>query len=266
MTERQIEKWMLDDKYLNEENDSYVYFILHGYDGYMDAIENPDNKNYKLQWDEKSYVKVGISKDPQKRLTAIQLSSPIKLTCLGYLPANEDIEKKIHRCLKKHHSRGEWFKYNGSVHEYIDSLYLLDYKGQPQPSYYDKKYPSSCFFENNGARVRLVDSSYYEADKDIPNMMRLLFGDCVQNPVARKAHIDDFNDIIDAGESYWKTGLDYNYPRKFSERTIRKVMMHFGMEKICKNALESQRAADAEIAKKTTDAMGKHMEPLFKNN
>ena len=45
MTERQIEKWMLDDKYLNEENDSYVYFILHGYDGYMDAIENPDNKN-----------------------------------------------------------------------------------------------------------------------------------------------------------------------------------------------------------------------------
>ena len=138
-----MKKWMLDDKYLNKKHDSYVYFILHGYDGYMDAIENPDNKNYKLQWDEKSYVKVGISKDPQKRLTAIQLSSPINLTCLGYIPANEDIEKKIHRCLKKHHSRGEWFKYNGSVHEYIDSLYLLDYKGQPQPSYYDKKYPSS---------------------------------------------------------------------------------------------------------------------------
>ena len=43
-------------------------------------------------------------------------------------------------------------------------------------------------------------------------------------------------------------------------------MMHFGMEKICKNALESQRAADAEIAKKATDAMEKHMEPLFNRN
>jgi len=253
---------MLDDKYLNEENDCYVYFILHGYEGYLEAIEE-DGYGSK-GWDEKSYVKVGISKDPQKRLTAIQLSSPIKLTVLGYIPGNEAIEKKIHHHLKKHHSRGEWFKYNWEVHEFIDSLYLLNYKGEPQPNYYDEKYPNSCHHAQSG-KVRLDDPFYYEAEEDIPDMMRLLFGGRMSNPTARKAHVDEFNDIINAGESYWVTG-SFSDVRKFSQRTIKKIMRHFEMELICKKALEEQRADDAARNKFVNDAMSKHMETLFKNN
>jgi hypothetical protein len=258
VTQSQIEKWQRDDKYLNKQNDCYVYFILHGYEGYLESI-------VRRKWDEKSYVKVGISKDPKKRLSTIQLSNPIELIILGYIPGNETIEKKIHHHLKEHHSRGEWFKYNYQVHEFIDGLYLLDYKGEKQHSYYDEKYPSLCHHAHNKS-VRLHDPFYYEAEDDIPDMMRLLFGDSMEQTYeARKTHIDEFNDIIDVGESYWKIG-GFGDVRKFSQRTIKKVMRHFKMHRICANALDALRTKQAEGRERYLKKMDEIFSRSKKNN
>ena len=78
---------------------SFVYFIRNG-----------------------SYVKIGISENPEQRLSALQGSSPIELELLCVVPGGRKLENKLHRQFKSLRGSGEWFKAEQELMEYIINL------------------------------------------------------------------------------------------------------------------------------------------------
>ena len=77
-------------------NQSFVYFIRNG-----------------------SYIKIGISENPQARLDALQTSSPLKLELLDYIPGGRKLENKLHKKFKHLRESGEWFRAEQDLVEYI---------------------------------------------------------------------------------------------------------------------------------------------------
>ena len=67
-------------------------------------------------------VKIGYSKNPDMRLTALQTANPNKLELLYSFPSFQWKEKEIHQELIAHHINLEWYKYNDYVKEYIEKL------------------------------------------------------------------------------------------------------------------------------------------------
>lgn len=81
----------------------YIYFIL----------------NYDSQ-----AVKIGIAKNVKRRLASLQTSSPSKLELLGIIKTKSvnnarKIEKLLHEKFAKNRIRGEWFKTNVELLDYI---------------------------------------------------------------------------------------------------------------------------------------------------
>lgn len=54
-------------------------------------------------------VKVGFSKEPEKRLKELQTGSPYKLSLLTQWPGNETDERRAHARLRRYKIGGEWF-------------------------------------------------------------------------------------------------------------------------------------------------------------
>ena len=81
----------------------YIYFIL----------------NYDSQ-----AVKIGIAKNVKRRLASLQTSSPSKLELLGIIKTKSvnnarKIEKSLHEKFAENRIRGEWFKTNVELLDYI---------------------------------------------------------------------------------------------------------------------------------------------------
>ena len=55
-------------------------------------------------------VKIGVAKDPQKRLRALQTAHSEKLYIRNLIPALHENERILHERLKEHQLMGEWFK------------------------------------------------------------------------------------------------------------------------------------------------------------
>jgi len=66
---------------------------------------------YLIQSQEDGYYKIGISKNPNKRLLTLQTgnSSPLKLINTYQTEFAEKIEGTLHRRYKHLHKEGEWF-------------------------------------------------------------------------------------------------------------------------------------------------------------
>jgi T5orf172 domain len=82
---------------------AYVYFIL-----------NQDSKA----------VKIGFAKDVQKRLAALQTSSPNRLKILGSIktescPTAKFLERSLHQKFANLHINGEWFRVDAVLLDYI---------------------------------------------------------------------------------------------------------------------------------------------------
>ncbi len=54
-------------------------------------------------------VKLGWSRDPEKRLHELQTGSPVDLRLLAIFPATERIERSLHEVFADCRIRGEWF-------------------------------------------------------------------------------------------------------------------------------------------------------------
>lgn len=65
---------------------------------------------YFVQAGDDGPVKIGITTDIRRRLTALRTGSPAPLRLLGHLPANSSFEKGLHRRLAAARLHGEWFK------------------------------------------------------------------------------------------------------------------------------------------------------------
>lgn len=59
-------------------------------------------------------VKIGISKNIERRIGQLQTGSPHKLKLMGYIEANNDkkLEKTLHKKYSNHRGIGEWFCLN----------------------------------------------------------------------------------------------------------------------------------------------------------
>jgi hypothetical protein len=55
-------------------------------------------------------IKIGVSRDVEKRLRGIDIHLPEPIMLLGAVAGSIPTEKLIHERLKPHHIRGEWFR------------------------------------------------------------------------------------------------------------------------------------------------------------
>lgn len=110
--------------------------------GQSAKLVTPGNRTYSLDGDKLTHqshfvyfilnedsnaIKIGRAKDVDKRLNALQTSSPSKLKLLksvqieGKQAANE-LEKSLHRKFSENRLVGEWFKAETILLEYISQL------------------------------------------------------------------------------------------------------------------------------------------------
>ena len=62
-----------------------------------------------------TFVKIGYTNDPNKRLECIQTCCPYEVSIVGLFPyltelAARDMEKSLHKRFEKFRVRGEWYK------------------------------------------------------------------------------------------------------------------------------------------------------------
>lgn len=87
---------------------TYVYFITNG---------------------RKNVVKIGVAKNPSKRLKTFQTANHEKLIVLRVIRLNSRteafrLERALHQKFKKYHIRGEWFKLTSTVLSFIENFQL----------------------------------------------------------------------------------------------------------------------------------------------
>jgi len=78
------------------------------------------------------YVKIGKSRDPVSRINNLQTSSPTELRTLFILEG--DREREMHTLFAEYRIRGEWFRVEGRLKQFI-----IEHLGTPQdgPPFYD---------------------------------------------------------------------------------------------------------------------------------
>ena len=69
----------------------------------------------------KGPIKIGFSKDPQKRMKSLQTGSAEPLSMLGLVKGGRAIEAIIHRRLARNRLHGEWFERCPEVESFISS-------------------------------------------------------------------------------------------------------------------------------------------------
>lgn len=78
--------------------------------GFVYAIESGDA------------VKIGWSNNPRRRVHNLTTGSPVQHRLIGFIEATKDREFELHAQLSIHRIRGEWFRKEGLVIEFIKSL------------------------------------------------------------------------------------------------------------------------------------------------
>ena len=71
------------------------------------------------------YVKIGVSKDPHKRLKELQTGNPLPLKLILTMPGSFDTEKALHDYFKSARVEGEWFRLSGK--EIKNCILALDH-------------------------------------------------------------------------------------------------------------------------------------------
>lgn len=83
---------------------------------------------YFALWAQKNIVKIGLSRNPQKRAEGLVASSKkARIVLLGVAPGTEQIETSIHNVLHWHRHSLEWFLYTKQVENFIN-WFLADPK------------------------------------------------------------------------------------------------------------------------------------------
>ena len=65
------------------------------------------------------FLKIGYTKDIKKRLSQLQVSSPVKLELLHLIEGDLSLEKELHVLFKDHATNGEWFSFSEDIVNYF---------------------------------------------------------------------------------------------------------------------------------------------------
>ena len=82
---------------------------------------------YFILNEDSNAIKIGLAKDPTKRLKSLQTSSPAKLAIIKTmqvdgLKAAQELEQSLHKQFGEIRLTGEWFKAGATLLEYIGQL------------------------------------------------------------------------------------------------------------------------------------------------
>src|SRR5262249_45238273 len=64
-------------------------------------------------------IKIGVTRDVERRLRALATGSAVPLELLATLPGGRSLEKKLHERFRRFHVRGEWFRADEVLLRYI---------------------------------------------------------------------------------------------------------------------------------------------------
>lgn len=67
-------------------------------------------------------VKIGFSERHDVRLKSLQIACPDDLTVIGTLPGTRRLEAKMHKRFHEYREKGEWFRIEGELAEFIGGL------------------------------------------------------------------------------------------------------------------------------------------------
>lgn len=102
-----------------DEDTEYASYLNFAYDEDEDEDEELDNELYFILEAQSNSIKIGVSKDVEKRLSQLQTSNAFPLLLIGRMQNRIDLEKNLHEKFKKYRLKGEWFSTNVSLIEYI---------------------------------------------------------------------------------------------------------------------------------------------------
>lgn len=71
---------------------------------------------------ENGFVKVGHSENPPERIGQLQQGNPRKLQLIATIDASDTLEYQIKAEFRKFHIRGEWYRPDPEVFEYIRNI------------------------------------------------------------------------------------------------------------------------------------------------
>lgn len=75
---------------------------------WLEELEDPSFV-YVIQGDPGTPIKVGVAKDPHRRMAGLQTGNPQELRLLHIIPGDHKLEASLHHRLKDSLVRGEWF-------------------------------------------------------------------------------------------------------------------------------------------------------------
>jgi hypothetical protein len=71
------------------------------------------------------FIKIGYAADFDARLRELQVGNPVELELLGLLPGPPALEHRIHAAFSDQRERGEWFRAEGRLTEFLADLKLI---------------------------------------------------------------------------------------------------------------------------------------------
>jgi excisionase family DNA binding protein len=92
---------------------AYIYFLEHPVPGGL--------------------IKIGRSKNPEKRVAYFQAHSPVPLSLLFFMEGDAKLESKLHRRFSEFRRHGDWFEPSGEILKFIEEQReaLLQNVGEP---------------------------------------------------------------------------------------------------------------------------------------
>ncbi len=77
---------------------------------------------YFMRIDGRGHVKIGFSKEPAKRLNGFGTSTPGTPQIVGFMSGTYETEKKLHKKYAALRVKGEWFRCEGPLKAFVETL------------------------------------------------------------------------------------------------------------------------------------------------
>tara|TARA_R100000750_G_C2313841_1_gene83573 strand:+ start:40 stop:825 length:786 start_codon:yes stop_codon:yes gene_type:complete len=215
------------------------------------------------------YIKIGwTTKEPKKRLQALQTSNPRELFLLGAIETNKCAEQMIHNYFYNARVMGEWFEFEKIKHKLVMWVPILSHynfdadcldanrfslKSRDND---DNKPNRKTLFEltEEDIGVFLSIPLFYDGYEGRKGVRTLL-----NHTVANKQHFDIVGNIINKGDVYYRIDdhEDYYWRTKISKSSL-SIFKHFletfGLYGFLKSISEER---DKRWAKTQRDFLGK---------
>ncbi len=222
------EKLTVGDKDWIDFKKGYVYFIAEAISyserneiyntKYNNEVYCTKNKDYYVR-----YVKIGWTNNkPNKRLKALQTSTPRNLFILGSIYTHREAEAMIHKVLDHGRVKGEWFDLNIIGEQLAMWVPIWDYYDLDNNILNMNKY---VFKDKTLKEKKLFELSneFNDILQHYPkNIYFPKIGSLLKPTMARKMHFDFIGNMINIGDKYYQiqNSGTFGDVTKISESTL----------------------------------------------